>query len=131
MDFKLGMKISRGKKFNLLFFGLSLLMMIPIYSRGDESDFKVDEANRFPVVEKKSRFNKYEGKPSQKPSLLSELVFPGQKLFIERTGEWGGRLVYDGKPLIYKEKIEFNQLVFSPNHKVAIAFGSSYKPCNC
>ena len=112
----------------VLFFCFFVFLSYPFSSKAGESDFKVNSTNTFPVVELKIGFKKYEGKISRKSSRMVEQVFPDQKLSIVRTGEWGGRLVYDGKPLVYKEKIEFNQLIFSPDHKVAIAFGTAIKP---
>lgn len=106
----------------ILSFALPLLFLITSLSVADEKDFKIDPSNTFSIVEKKAVFNKYEGKLSKKgPDWMRE-QFPGQKIFIRPISEWGSEIIFNGSPL--KEKYgAVDQLVFSPDHKVALASG--------
>ena len=115
------MKFSKCKKFGFL--GLSIFLLSPLYLTADESNFKVDSVHSFPVVEKKANYSKYEGTFAQKPNGISHQMFPGQKIFINFAFENGGFLVRDGKPLGIKYPIQFNHLLFSPDHKVVLAYG--------
>jgi hypothetical protein len=102
-----------------------LLLLFPVHLKADEHDFKVDTSNTFSVVEKKAVFNKYEGTLSDKKPDSARETFPGQKIFIRPTSEWGCEIVYDGSPLKGKYS-GVDELVFSPDHKVALAYGHNF-----